>query len=267
LNLAADDLARAVDAPYGAILKAQVSLLAAVNSGRDKHKLGGLPFQPTADGAVLPSRAIDEVRNGSAKDIPLLTGTTREEWKLFTAADPRLRLMSAGNLAERVAKIAREATPALLAAYSDGSPFERFNAVMTDKNFTVPAMRLLEAQASRAPVFAYRFDWRSPFLGGMMGSCHALELGFVFGTYNQKLAGAFFGTGVAAEALASAMMDSWVAFACKGDPSTPAIGQWPRHDVARDVMIFGDGDPHVLRAPNEERIRAWDTVPERKIGP
>jgi para-nitrobenzyl esterase len=266
LNLASGDFARAVDAPHGAILKAQVSLLAAVNSGRDKRKLGGLPFQPTADGSVLPSRAIDSVRSGSAKDIPLLTGTTREEWKLFTAADPRLRLMSTSNLAERIAKIAREATSTLLAAYSDGSPFERFNAIMTDKNFTVPAMRLLEAQASRAPVFAYRFDWRSPFLGGIMGSCHALELGFVFGTHNQKLAGAFFGTGAAAEALASAMMDSWAAFARTGDPSTPAIGQWPRHDAAREVMIFGDGDPHTLRAPNEERIRAWDAVPERKIG-
>jgi para-nitrobenzyl esterase len=267
MNLAPADFARAIDAPSSAILKAQVSLIAAVNSGRDKRRLGGLPFQPTADGALLPSRAIEEVRSGSAKGIPLLAGTTREEWKLFTAADPRLRLMSASNLAERVAKIARDDAQALLAAYSGGSPFERFNAVMTDKNFTVPAVRLLEAQSKRAPVFAYRFDWRSPFLGGIMDSCHALELGFVFGTHGQKLAGAFFGTGAMAESLASAMMDSWAAFARTGDPSTPATGSWPRHNAARDVMIFGDGDPHVLRAPNEERIRAWDAVPERKIGP
>jgi len=101
-----------------------------------------------------------------------------------------------------------------------------------------------------------------------MGSCHALDIGFTFGTYNKSLAGAFFGTGVAADALARAMMDAWVAFATKGDPSTPATGAWPLYDAStRPTMIFGDGAPYLVNAPNEERLRAWDTMPERRIGP
>jgi hypothetical protein len=32
-------------------------------------------------------------------------------------------------------------------------------------------------------------------------------------------------------------------------------------------MIFGDGQPHTMSAPNEARRKAWDRVPDRKLGP
>jgi para-nitrobenzyl esterase len=252
---------QAVDAPYGAIVRAQIAILADSRDGHDTRKLGRLPFQPAIDGSILSERPIDAIRSGSAAGIPVLSGTTREEWKLFTAANPRLRMMSTSGFTERVQRLAGEATPEMLAAYSDGSPFERFNAVMTDKVFTVPASRLLEAQNAFAPAFGYRFDWRSPLLGGIMGSCHALELGFVFGTYRERLAGAFFGTGREADALSVAMVDAWVAFARNGDPG------WQRYDAAsRAMTIFGDGPPHLVNAPNEARRKVWDKFPERKLG-
>jgi para-nitrobenzyl esterase len=268
MNLSPNEWVKACEAPTAAILKAQTTLLADARDGADTHRLGGLPFQPTIDGALIPARPIEAIRAGSAKGIAMLAGTTREEWKLFTAADPRLRLMSRSNFEERVTRLSGEHAPQMLAAYSEGSTFDRFNAVMTDKAFTMPAIRLLEAQSLHAPAFAYRFDWRSPLLGGLMGSCHALELGFVFGTYNTKLAGAFFGSGAAADALSCAMMESWVAFACSGDPSADTARPWPRYDVdARPVMIFGDGAPHVVGAPNEARRLAWESIPERRLGP
>ncbi len=263
----AEDAARLAELPADAILKAQTAVLAAARGARDPRKLGALPFQPTVDGAVLPVRPIEAVRAGSANGIALLTGTTREEWKLFTAADPRLRLMSTKGLAERVTRLAREAAPAMLEAYDEGSPFERFNAIMTDKNFTLPMARLAQAQGAHAPVYVYRFDWRSPLLGGIMGSCHALELGFVFGTHGQRLSSAFFGSGPAAEALANAMMDCWTEFARTTNPAANTVGAWPRYGDAQDVMIFGDGAPRLVRAPNAERLPLWDDIPERKLGP
>ncbi len=269
MGLAPGEAHKALDAPYSALIAAQISLLAKTNAGKDSRRLGALPFQPAIDGALIAARPIQSLRDGAAKGIALLTGTTREEWKLFTAADPRLRLMSAKNFAGRVGRLAGDAAPAMLAVYEDeGSPFERFNALMTDKAFAVPAARLLEAQQPVAPVFAYRFDWRSNFLGGLMGACHALDIGFTFGTHNRRLAGAFFGTGAPAETLACDMMDAWAQFARSGDPSTPASGVWPRYETqARPTMIFGDGAPHLSHAPNEARLRAWDGVPEHILGP
>jgi para-nitrobenzyl esterase len=268
LKIAPEDAQRAVDVPYGALIAAQIAMLADSRDGKDPHKLGSLPFQPAVDGAVLQHKPIDAIRAGAAANVPLLTGTNLEEWKLFSAPNPALHFMSARNFEERVTRLAKDVASDVLAAYTEGSPFERFNAMMTDKAFTVPAIRMLEAQGAHAPVYGYRFDWRSKLLGGILGSCHALELGFVFGTYNEKLAGAFFGTGPAADALCSAMMESWVAFARTGNPATAATGAWPRYDTAsRETMIFGDGPAHLLSAPNDARRAAWDRVPERKLGP
>ncbi len=238
--------------PYAAILKAQAEMIA---------QGGRLPFGPTVDEDALPARAIEGVRAGSGAGIAVLSGTTREEWKLFTAAQPKLRLMDSAKL-KRFATdlVGEEHAEALLCVHGEGSPFERWNAIMTDQAFAVPAARLLEAQAAHAPVFSYRFDWRSPLLGGLLGSCHALELGFVFGTYNQKLAGAFFGSGAKADALSAAMMESWIAFAHGRDP-------WPRYDAAsRATMIFGDGAPRLETAPDDARRAVWDAVPEKRIG-
>ncbi|HTW35028.1 MAG TPA: carboxylesterase/lipase family protein [Rhizomicrobium sp.] len=268
MGLEPHETQKAVDAPYSALIAAQIALIAKTNAGKDLRKLGALPFQPTIDGALIPARPITLLRDGAGAAIPLLTGTTREEWKLFTAANPALRLMSAKNFTERVERLASDLAPHMLEAYDHGSPYERFNALMTDKAFAVPAARLAETQARSAPVFTYRFDWRSNFLGGLMGACHALDIGFTFGTYNKSLAGAFFGTGTAADALARDMMDSWVAFATTGDPSTRATGSWPGYDATlRPTMIFGDGAPHLVNAPNGRRLRAWDKMPERRVGP
>jgi para-nitrobenzyl esterase len=260
LAIAPGDARRLREVPAEALVKAQSAILNSARIGG--RKLGGLPFQPALDDTILPLRPIDALRGGAAKGIPVLTGTTKEEWKLFTAADPRLRFMSAANLAARLTRLDADAAPRFLAAYAEGSPFARFNAVMTDKAFTMPATRLLEAQAAHAPAYAYRFDWRSRLLGGMFGSCHALELGFVFGTYDDKRAGLFFGKGPAADALSATMIGAWTAFAKTGDPG------WPRYDVrSRETMIFGDGAAHVAAAPEETRRRVWDAFPDRKLGP
>ncbi|MBV9332341.1 MAG: carboxylesterase family protein [Alphaproteobacteria bacterium] len=168
--------------------------------------------------------------------------------------------MTAGLVGEKDART-------LLEAYDEGSPFERWNALMTDHSFAVPAVRLAEAQSRHAPVYLYRFDWKSNFLGGVLGSCHALELGFVFGTYREKLAAAFFGAGAKAEALSEAMMTAWTSFARAGKPALPGI-DWPVYDsTSRAVMLFGSDAPRIENAPNEKRRAAWNAIPEAAIGP
>jgi para-nitrobenzyl esterase len=267
LSLSPQDAHHIADMPAGLILKAQTAVLASAHDGKDQQKLGRLPFQPAVDGQLLLERPIDALRQGAAKLIPIIAGTTRDEWKLFSAADPRLRLMGLGGFEARLAHIGGESTPALLRAYASGSAFERYSALMGDRTFAVPAERLLDTRANTAPAFAYRFDWRSRFLGGIFGSCHALELGFVFGTHSDGASSAFFGKGPLAEQLADNMMECWTAFARVGDPATQATGAWPRYMMDfRQTMIFGDGQPHVIAAPARTRLEAWRDVPDQKIG-
>ena len=233
-----------------------------------RKRAGGMPFAPTIDEALPCPRARSREYPrglGGAEHSACLTGTTMEEWKLFTAARPKMRLMGADKLRHYTANlVGEEYEAALLAAY-EGSAFERWNAIMTDHTFAVPASRLLEAQSAHASVYGYRFDWRSPLLGGVLGSCHALELGFVFGTYNEKRAGLFFGSGAKADALSAAMMDAWIAFAHSGDPSTTTTGSWPRYDTAtRATMIFSDGDPHIDERAGRCSPRGVGSVRSRK---
>ena len=54
------------------------------------REIGGMPFQPVIDGSTLPQRPLAAVRDGAAKGIPILVGSTLDEWKLFGALDPRI---------------------------------------------------------------------------------------------------------------------------------------------------------------------------------
>ena len=252
------------DAPWETILAIQKDMLAS------PREVGlGMPFAPTIDGTILPRRAIECVAAGSAKGVAVMTGTTRDEWKLFTVSATNLKNMDEARLRKMTTGLVGEANAAdLLAGYEKGTPFERWNEVMTDHSFFIPATRLLESQAAYAPVYAYRFDWASPMMGGALSACHALELGFMFGTMRVKGAAPFFGSGAAAEELSNAMMDAWLDFAKIGDPSSGAGAKWQPYDaVKRMTMIFGDGAPHTVAAPNEERRRAWSAIAADKIGP
>ncbi len=253
-----------MEAPWEAILDVQKAIL------ETPRELGlGMPFAPTIDGTVLPKRAIHCVAEGSAKGVPVMTGTTRDEWRLFTIAANNLKGMDEARLIKMTGAMAgADRADAVVKAYDKGTPYDRWNDVMTDHSFFVPATRLLDAQAVHGPVYAYRFDWPSPMMDGALGACHALELGFTFGTMRVKGAAPFFGSGEAAEALSDAMMDSWIAFAKDGNPSNDTSGAWMRYDAKkRATTIFGDGLPHVTSAPNEARRKAWESVAGEKIGP
>ena len=121
-------------------------------------------------------------------------------------------------------------------------------------------------RARHAPVYAYRFDWASPLLDGALGSCHALELGFTFGTYRLKGAMPFFGSGPEADALSEAMMDAWINFAKAGNPSTDTTA-WLRYDGGkRATMMFGDGLPHMAGARTKRAARPGRTWRRRRLG-
>jgi para-nitrobenzyl esterase len=103
----------------------------------------------------------------------------------------------------------------------------------------------------------YLFDWVSPLKEGALGSCHALELGFVFGTLDDN----FTGTTEEARALSEKMQDAWTAFARNGDPSCPSLGDWRTYGERRETMILGK-DCRLVEAPYDEERKAWEKVPE-----
>ena len=236
--------------------------------GSTDSELGGMPFKPCVDGDVLPALPLETLRGGSARDVAVLVGSTLEEWKLFGAADPTVFTLQEDELVKRVAVNTGGKAGELVEAYrkargqrgDPASPTDIWFAIETDRVFRMPAVHLAEAQRARgAPVYSYLFTWKSPAMGGMFGACHALELGFEFGTIDSSGARDFSGSGPAADALERAIQDSWLAFARSGDPSNDTLGAWPRYGETRETMILGESC-QVEAAPYDEERRAWDGV-------
>jgi para-nitrobenzyl esterase len=260
----ANDLERA---PVEALLKAQADVLTEVDAQHDPHKLGSMAFQPVIDGSVLPVWPIDAIRAASAAGVPVLAGSTTEEWKLWTALDAKFHTMDESKLERWAERQFGEAAPALLAADRDGTPYERYVSMQTDRAFREPTLRLLDAQSAGAPVYEYVFDWRSPAAGGVFGACHALELGFVFGSYSLPGADNFFGKGPEADAISRAMMQAWTSFARSGVPRADGVQAWPQWSKASPAaMVFGADSraAHVIRF---ELPQAWAALPDRLVGP
>ena len=252
--------------PVAALLKAQLDLLSEIDAQQDPHKLGTLAFQPTIDGDVLRQRPIDAVRGGSAKGVPMIAGTTSEEWKLWTALDSNIQAMDEARLERWAERMFGNHAASLLAADQDGSPYERYVSMQTDRAFREPTLRLLTAQAVQAPVYEYVFDWRSPAVGGAFGACHALELGFVFGSHSLNGPDKFFGTGAEADALNLAMMQAWTSFAHTGVPRADGVEAWPKWSKAAPAaMVFG-ADSRAAHVSKFELPAAWAALPDRLVG-
>jgi para-nitrobenzyl esterase len=268
LGLAPDDLAGLRAQPLAAVLAAQEraaqQLLGVVRQ---------LPFQPVVDGVVLPRRPLEAIADGLARDVSLLIGTNLEEQKLYAPTDPKAQLLDEEGLLRRCRRTLPEPGPdgrlrgeQAVAHYRaaregryDVSPRELWFAIETDRWFRVPATRLAELQTAHQPaVWKYLFTWKSPALGGMLGSCHALEIPFVFGCVDDRLVQRFVGDHPAVAGISTRMQDAWLAFARTGDPAHAGLDAWPRYDAKRRAtMVFGE-QCRVEHAPFEAERSFWE---------
>ena len=265
LGIDPDDVDALRAAPAEDILAASAAVdpIAAGEMRGDESVTPQMPFQPVIDGAFLAKLPIEHVRDGAAAGVATLVGSLDEEMKLMAAMAPAEPPDEAAVTA-LLGMIHPDGAGAY-AAYraarrergEDDSPSEIFHAVIGDVMLRIPGLRLADAQSGQAPTYTYLFDWKSPALGGAMGSCHALELPFVFGTH--ALAPDFAGSGPAADALAEVTMDTWLAFARSGDPASGSV-EAPAWDSERKpIMVLGE-DVRVEHDWRGAELSVWDDV-------
>jgi len=227
-----------------------------------------LSTAPIVDGETLPGDPLAAVRSGVARDIPLMTGTTLHEHKLFEIP-ALMRGFDREKLLRRLKVVLAEGAPveslvdAYCAARSEGGApeaAELFSAVQTDRIFRIPAVRLAEAQSRHQPsTYMYLFSWPSPVR--RLGACHAIELPFVFGTLEAPTMDRFAGSGPDAERLSLQTMDAWIAFARGADPSHAGLPAWPRYEAERRSTLVLDARTRVEGAPMDAERLAWEGLP------
>lgn len=208
--------------------------------------LNSMVFEPVVDGEVLPALPIEAVAAGASADVELLAGSNRDEHRFFLVPTGAVDGVSDAAIAA-IAGAYRLPAGAVEAyrAERPGTPDGLVLAdIMSDWFFRIPTVRLAEAHG-RAHV--YEFDWTTPVLDGRLGSCHALEIGFVFDTL---AAGSDLSGGAPPQPLADAMHAAWVAFARTGDPG------WPPYAEGRAVRRFGD-EVETLTDPRGALRELW----------
>ena len=257
------DLAELRQVSADRLLEVQNEVATSLTAERAKAGSGaglGLPFSPVLDDVVLTTPPLDAIRQGSAADVPVLVGSTAEEWKLFG-----LMLRSVEDEDTILRRLGRmvEDPHTIVAAYrqerDDASHDDVWTAILTDRIFRIPAIRLAEAQAAHQPehTFMYLFEWASTAFDGRLGSCHALEIPFLFDALDKPGAELFTGPG-APRNLALAIQDAWLAFARTGSPAHAGLPEWPAFDAdGRATMHLGD-PCHLEHDPAPSQRAAWD---------
>jgi para-nitrobenzyl esterase len=218
-----------------------------------------LPWAPVVDGATLPRRAIESVRNGSAAGVDLIVGTCADEYRLFRygipspvpVPDPDLERYFAGS-----DQNSAKAEGTYLASRPDSSHDDFLVAMQTDYLWTIPAIRLAEAQALHHDrVWMYRLTWRTPVADGTLGACHALDLPFLFDKC--ELASTYVGDEPPAD-LGVDMRAAWTRFAAAGDPSPRPDLAWPTYDATRRSTLLFDTERYVVSDPSGGERALWD---------
>jgi para-nitrobenzyl esterase len=235
--------------------------------GRPDAGVLPLPFLPTLDGVLMPQHPLQAIEEGSASDIDLIVGTNRDELTLFELGNPGLQALDAAGVARWVANGAPDVpTDELLLLYREArqargegvEPRDMWVSVGTDNVFRWPSMQLAAAQRGHGATYLYLFDWESPAFGGILGSCHALELPFVFGAVRVPAVQLFTGAGPEVEALSAQMQSAWLSFARAGDPSGSGSLPWPQWDPStRATMVFGRRTG-AENAPRDAELAVWE---------
>ena len=256
-------------------LDSLLSALEVVQAAGPPDLLGGGGLRPVIDGEFLPLAPIRGAEQGLLAPLPLVIGTNGDEARLFGAA---LGTMGLGpdDILRRVRALVDDDSPGAAEAALDlyrqarearsqsSTLLDLMLAVQTDRMFRQHSIRVASAHAASGhPVWMYLFTQPSPVADGLLGSCHALELPFVFGTLDGPTAG-MTGTEDPLWELSQGMQDAWLSFARSGVPGRlgAATGEWPRYNVTnRWTAVFGP-ESSVVADPEPEERRYW----ERRVG-
>jgi para-nitrobenzyl esterase len=260
LGVGTADVAALHALPLEQLLEAERAL-----SGGRLMGSGGFSRAPVVDGHVLVSQPFDAVADGTAADVPLIVGTTRDEGATFLAGIPAMRELSRDDVAATAAAWGRGvALDEILPLYErnrpEAMPCDLVVALMSDATFRIPSIELAERRwegGGRSPVFMYLFTWESPVLGGILKAGHGLDIRFVFDNVGRSAATP---GDPATRGLASVMSRAWASFARTGDPNHDGMPAWPAYDLpARSTMCF-DTPSRVVDDPLGDEREAWAAV-------
>ena len=245
LGIAPGDVKKLEEMPYAQLEQASSAEIAAAGGGTGprpimRTMMRGLNLSPAMDGKVVAQHPFDPAAPSSADAIPLMIGTTLNE---FTnginhpdAFDMTQEQLSA-KVEENFKGLGAEVLASYRGLYPSANPYQLWSVIATS-GVRQSTLTLATVKAKQqAAVYCYQFAWQTPVLDGRPMAFHCSELPFVFD--NADLCEHMTGGGEAAHLMAKQVSQAWVNFARSGNPNHSGIPHWKRFDESlKTTMVF-----------------------------
>ena len=186
-------------------------------------------YLPTCDGKFLPLDPFKALKDGAARGIKFLTGTTADEWNYFLLYNENyFQMLRDGNhetispaIRHYKARTPEEIYRTWLNGRSD--TLENFEDFVEQVDWRVGQELAAEYQSAFGDAYYYLFSEPSPV--GNLRSCHAVDLPYTFNVGDHIVPNP-------KQNLVKFIQASWAAFAATGNPDNEYIPHWEKYSVS-----------------------------------
>jgi para-nitrobenzyl esterase len=205
-------------------------------------------YTPTAGGEALP---FDILSAAAQSSLPLVLGSNHDEDRLWSAMDPAQAEFGQHDWERVSGEVFGDRAADARAVYEKLRPTETpkqlISSVRTDTAFRQRAQRLAEQHANHSnPTWMYWFTWATPAFGGILGSCHALDVPFAFDNLSAPGTDMLTGDGVERAGIAKRFANEIAQFAKTSEPT------WPSFDTESRQTLEINAEMNVLTDPEGE---------------
>jgi len=197
----------------------------------------GLGWGPSVDGEDLPYDLFSKEAFELSKDVPLMIGTTKNEFTPFM--NGAYTNASAEKINELIKAQRKDKADAYIAAVKKAYPADTKPSDLIDIDLTFRPGAVYQAEQKAAlkaaPVFVYLFTWQSPVMDGKYKAVHCMDIPFFFN--NIQRCAEMTGGQKDAYALADKMSSSLINFARTGNPNAKGLPNWPAYDAAKSPTM------------------------------
>ncbi|WP_372782812.1 carboxylesterase/lipase family protein [Phenylobacterium sp.] len=232
---------------------------------------GGLYFGPVLDERSLTRHPFYPDAPAQSAAIPMIIGNTHDETRAFLGGDPTNFTVDWAGLPAKLNQqnMRVDIDPAtVIAAYRRLYPAYSasdvlFAATTAARSWRAAIVEAEERARAGTPAFVYQVDWASPREGGKFGAPHMADIPLVFDNVAAPGSNA---VGPAAQPMAEAMSEAFLAFARTGDPNCRAIPRWEPYGLPRRQTLVFDAPPRLVDDPRGAERRLFEKVPFVQAG-